>query len=71
MASIRKVLQTRSGVTLTEITLTNGGALPVAVAYTVSSERTREVRTSHTLAAAERHFAEEVARCQAPGPKSS
>jgi len=62
----RSVLETRDGVTLTEVVLTNAGGATVAVAYEVSSQRTREVRTSHTAFLAEQHFAEEVARCQAP-----
>ena len=62
----RSVLETRDGVTLTEVVLTNASGATVAVAYEVASRRTREVRTSHTAFLAEQHFAEEVARCQAP-----
>lgn len=62
MPSTRVTVQTQCGVKLTEVTLTSGAAT-LAVAYEVSSQRTREVRTSHTLEAAQRHYAEEVARC--------
>lgn len=65
MPSTRRVVQTERKVTLTEVTLTQG-AVTLAVAYEVASKRTAEVRTSHTLQAAERHYAEEVARCAAP-----
>ena len=68
MPSTRLVLQTEAGVTLTEVTLSNGGGHTLAIAYEVSSRRTSEVRPSHTRETAERHYAEEVARCQGTRP---
>ena len=68
MPTTTKELKTQSGVVLTEVTLTNAGGVPMATGYTVSSKRTQEVRSSHTLPTAERHFAEELARCETPRP---
>lgn len=66
----RTVLETRDGVTLTEVVLTNDRGETVAVAYEVASQRIPEVRNSHTAFTAEKHFAEEVARSQAARPRA-
>lgn len=70
MASIKKVLKTHAGVVLTEVNLTTPRGVVLATAWEVSSKRTPEVRGSHSIEAAERHFAEELARCGSPPARS-
>ena len=65
MSAARQILRTKAGAVLVKVTLP-AGALPAAVAYTVSSKRTPEVASFDILDAAEAYFAAEVARCEKP-----
>jgi hypothetical protein len=60
MATESRVLKAKDGVILTEHRLAGTTALD----YTVKSRRTPEVPNFDSLAAAERHFSQEVERCR-------
>jgi hypothetical protein len=71
MASAQRIIKTRWGVNLNEITLHEGN-VPGAVAYTVTSQRTGEVRTFGDRPEAEKYFDEEVDRVRgAKGPSTN
>ena len=61
MASTQRVIKTRWGVNLNEVTLYEGN-IPAAVTYTVTSQRSGEVRTFGQRPIAEKYFDQEVAR---------
>jgi hypothetical protein len=63
MASTQRIIKTRWGVNLNEVTLYEGN-IPVAVTYTVTSQRSGEVRTFDQRPIAEKYFDQEVARSQ-------
>ena len=63
MASTQRVIKTRWGVNLNEVTLYEGN-IPAAVTYTVTSQRSGEVRTFGQRPIAEKYFDQEVARSQ-------
>ncbi len=64
MASVKRILKAKSGVTLTEVALRSGAGI-AAIAYTVKSKRTPEVPNFSSLHTAELAFNDEVARCAA------
>jgi hypothetical protein len=61
MVSTQRVIKTRWGVNLNEITLYEEN-IPAGVTYTVTSQRSEEVRTFGQRPMAEKYFDEEVAR---------
>jgi hypothetical protein len=63
MASTQRVIKTRWGVNLNEITLYEGN-VTTAVTYTVTSQRSGEVRTFGQRPMADKYFDQEVARSQ-------
>jgi hypothetical protein len=63
MASTQRVIKTRWGVNLNEVTLYEGN-IPAAVTYTVTSQHSGEVRTFGQRPVAEKYFDQEVARLQ-------
>jgi hypothetical protein len=67
MASTQRVIKTRWGVNLNEVTLYEGN-IPTAVTYTVTSQRSEEVRTFGQRLIAEKYFDQEVARSQGREP---
>jgi hypothetical protein len=54
------------GINLNEITLYKGN-IPIAVTYTVTSQRSGEVRTFGQHPMAEKYFDQEIARSQSGG----
>ena len=63
MASTQRVIKTRWGVNLNEVTLYEGN-IPAAVTYTVTSQHSGEVKTFGQRPIAEKYFDQEVARSQ-------
>jgi hypothetical protein len=61
MTSTQRVIKTRWGVKLNEITA-HEGVDPVAVTYSVTSQRTGDVRNFRTHVQAEVYFDQEVVR---------
>ena len=61
MSTDKEILRSKQGVTLTKVTL-RSGAMPVDVAYVVSSKRTSEAPNFHDEVSAVRHFEAEVER---------
>ncbi len=62
MASEKKILKASHGVTLTEVSLRNGGAI-VDCGYVVQTRRSPEVWTFGTLSEAEVRYGDEVSLC--------
>lgn len=64
MSSQKRILESKHGVVLTEVSLMAGTPASVAaVAYSISSKRTPETWNAGTLTEAKRLFDEELAMC--------
>jgi hypothetical protein len=66
MASERKLLATKNGVVLEQVTLRDDNGV-VAVTFFVKGRRTPEVPNFGDVIEAQQYFNEEVQRCAQPG----